>query len=87
MTTESGRSAHESWRTTDGKAKNSRRVIFLASKCENCGRPHVVVELDLGGEALRMRSCSNCDRREWVGSDGALDLDAVLDTVQSRVGR
>jgi hypothetical protein len=34
-----------------------------------------------------MRSCSRCDRREWIGPNGVLDLDAVLETVQARVGR
>jgi hypothetical protein len=59
----------------------------LATKCQNCGRSHVEVELDLGGRELRMRSCSYCDRSEWVGPDGSLDLDAVLDTVNTQVGR
>jgi len=45
------------------------------------------VDLDVGGESLRMRSCSYCDRREWVGPDGVLDLGSVLDAVQTKVGR
>jgi hypothetical protein len=59
----------------------------LTTYCEICNRPHVEVELDVGGDTLRMRSCSNCDRREWVGAEGVLDLAGVLDTVQERVGR
>ena len=54
----------------------------MAAKCENCGRSYVVVELDVGGESLCMRSCSYCDHREWVGAEGALDLAGVLESVR-----
>jgi hypothetical protein len=59
----------------------------LATNCEECGRRNVEVDLNVGGEPLVMRSCSFCDRREWVGPDGVLDLSSVLDTVQTEVGR
>lgn len=59
----------------------------MATKCEECGRRQVEVELDVGGETLRMQSCSYCDRRVWVGPAGILDLGSVLETVQTRVGR
>ncbi len=62
-------------------------MTVLTTKCESCGREHVEVELDLKGATLRMRSCTACDRREWVGPEGPLELPEVLDAVADRVGR
>ena len=61
--------------------------MCVTTSCELCGRTHVEVELDVWGETLTMRSCSNCDSRQWVGPDGVLDLATVLATVNDRVGR
>ena len=48
--------------------------------CPRC-RTHqlVMIEMRIGGESLRMASCSACDSRWWEGTDGALPLTDVLE--------
>ncbi|MGH9076815.1 MAG: hypothetical protein ACRDY0_05080 [Acidimicrobiales bacterium] len=54
-------------------------------KCPRCRtRQMVVIQLQLGGEAVWMHSCSACDLRWWQGSAGTLALDGVLSRVARR---
>lgn len=48
--------------------------------CPRCRtRQLVMIEMLIGGEAIRMASCSACDARWWEGTDGALPLAGVLE--------
>jgi hypothetical protein len=57
------------------------------ARCPGCGRAFVEITLDVGGDDLIMRSCSNCDIRSWHGPDGELALDGVLADITERVRR
>ena len=46
--------------------------------CPSCGRQLVEISLDVGGEDVRMRSCSACDLRSWHTEDGPVAIDGVL---------
>ena len=53
--------------------------------CPGCRtRQLVVIDMHVGGESVRMASCSSCDARWWEGTDGALPLTQVLE-LASRV--
>jgi hypothetical protein len=43
---------------------------MVPERCPGCGRTYVQIELDVGGQPMFMRSCSNCDTRQWFGPDG-----------------
>jgi transcriptional regulator NrdR family protein len=53
-------------------------------KCPRC-RTHelVVIDMVIGGEPVRLRSCSTCDARWWETEDGALPLSSVLALAQA----
>lgn len=53
--------------------------------CPGCRtRQLVVIEMHVGGEPVRMASCSSCDARWWEGTGGQLPLTEVLE-LASRV--
>jgi transcriptional regulator NrdR family protein len=53
-------------------------------KCPACRtRELVVIQIRVGGELLKLHSCSHCDRRWWQGVDGSLTLDGVLSLANS----
>jgi transcriptional regulator NrdR family protein len=53
--------------------------------CPSCKtRRLVVIDMRVGGQMVRMASCSSCDARWWEGTDGALPLHDVLSLVASR---
>ena len=56
-------------------------------RCGGCGRTFVEITLDIGGDDVIMRSCSNCDVRTWHGPEGELPLDGVLADLSAKVGR
>ncbi len=48
--------------------------------CPRCRtRQLVMIEMSIGGESVRMASCSACDARWWEGTDGSLKLSDVLE--------
>ncbi len=55
-------------------------------KCPNCRiKELVVIEMTVGGEQVRLHSCSGCDLRWWETSEGTTSLAGVLDL--AAVGR
>jgi hypothetical protein len=56
-------------------------------RCPGCGREFVEIGLEVGGRPLTMRSCSNCDTRQWFGPDGEQALDGVLSHISASTGR
>jgi len=56
-------------------------------RCPGCGRAYVEINLEVGGRALRMRSCSHCDTRQWFGPDGERALDGVLSEISAATAR
>jgi transcriptional regulator NrdR family protein len=49
-------------------------------KCPNCQtRELVVIEMNVSGERVALRSCSSCDLRWWETREGMLSLANVLD--------
>ena len=55
-------------------------------KCYRCERQMVTITLEIGGEEKTLRSCSNCDIREWETNDGGETLDGVLDELAAASG-
>lgn len=48
-------------------------------KCPACRiRELVVIQIRVGGELLKLHSCSHCDKRWWQSLDGSLTLNSVL---------
>lgn len=63
----------------------SESALNGGPRCPTCRtRQLALVDLTAGGEALRMASCSFCDRRWWQGTDGELTLPQVLHLVGTR---
>ena len=59
----------------------------IPERCLGCGRTYVQIELEVGGRPLSMRSCSNCDTRQWFGPDGERALDGVLADISAATAR
>jgi hypothetical protein len=38
-----------------------------------------MIDMRIGGETVRMASCSSCDARWWEGTEGSLPLAEVLE--------
>ena len=57
------------------------------SRCSGCGRTHVEISLEVNGRTMAMRSCSNCDTRQWYGPDGERALDGVLADISAASAR
>lgn len=57
------------------------------TRCSGCGRAFVEITIDVGGEDVVMRSCSNCDIRSWHGPSGELALDGVLAGINANRAR
>jgi hypothetical protein len=62
-------------------------VRAVEERCPGCERSYVEIQLDVGGRVLSMRSCSNCDTRQWYGPDGEQALDGVLADISATSGR
>lgn len=60
---------------------------MAVERCGACGRAYVEITLDVGGRTLTMQSCSHCDTRRWLGPEGELALDGVLDTISEATAR
>jgi hypothetical protein len=56
-------------------------------RCSGCGRAYVEISLEVGGRPMTMRSCSNCDTRQWFTPDGETALDGVLADISATSGR
>jgi hypothetical protein len=60
---------------------------MLQDRCPGCERAFVEISLEVGGRVLRMRSCSNCDTRQWFDPEGERPLDGVLAHISATTGR
>ena len=60
---------------------------MVPERCPGCGRTYVQIELEVGGQPMFMRSCSNCDTRQWYGPDGERALDGVLSEISASAVR
>ncbi|MBA2282896.1 MAG: hypothetical protein H0W25_16940 [Acidimicrobiia bacterium] len=38
----------------------------MSVPCRSCGRTLVCVDIKTDGRTVTMRSCTRCDRREWL---------------------
>lgn len=47
-------------------------------RCAQCGEPVVEINLLIDGQAITMRSCSECDTRSWHRDGHEIDLGGVL---------
>jgi len=47
-------------------------------RCSECGEPVVEINLLIDGQAIAMRSCSECDTRSWHRDGHEIDLGGVL---------
>jgi len=47
-------------------------------RCTECGEPVVEINLLIDGQAITMRSCSECDTRSWHRDGLEIDLGGVL---------
>jgi hypothetical protein len=54
-----------------------------AERCQTCSRRLVEITITADGRPLTMRSCSNCDTREWTRASDPVGLDGVLDELAS----
>ncbi len=49
-------------------------------QCLGCGNTKlIVINLNVGENPLTLHRCAACDVRAWVGPDGEVGLDRVLD--------
>jgi transcriptional regulator NrdR family protein len=49
-------------------------------RCTHCGHHDLIeIRMAVGGEDIVFRRCARCDARAWVGQDGRVALDHVLD--------
>jgi hypothetical protein len=60
---------------------------MVEDRCPGCGRAYVEINLEVGGRLMSMRSCSNCDTRQWFGPDGERALDGVLADISAATSR
>ena len=60
---------------------------MVEERCQGCGRAYVEISLEVGGRMMTMRSCSNCDVRQWHTPDGEKALDGVLADISASTGR
>jgi hypothetical protein len=55
-----------------------RQSSIQQRKCRRCTRAMVSITLEIDGRSRTLRSCSNCDIREWESESGDTSLDGVL---------
>lgn len=60
-----------------------RSAVTSQQKLCGCGQELVRINLLVDGEAITMRSCSNCDRRSWHRGDEEVALEGVLHDLSS----
>jgi len=56
----------------------------MAERCSRCSRTLVEITIDRDGRPLTLRSCSNCDIREWTSDSAPVALDGVLEDLAQR---
>lgn len=53
-------------------------------RCANCSNHDLVaIHLTISDAEVALYRCPRCDHRMWIGLDGALTRDGVLDLVRS----
>jgi hypothetical protein len=60
---------------------------MVQERCPGCGRAYVEIGLEVGGRRMTMRSCSNCDTRQWYTPEGEKALDGVLAAISASTAR
>ena len=60
---------------------------MVQERCPGCGRSYVEIRREVGGRMMTMRSCSNCDTRQWYTPDGEKALDGVLADISATTVR
>lgn len=53
-------------------------------RCKGCGNVNLIeIRLSVGDDQVSLHRCANCDVRAWVGPQGAVGLDHVLELARS----
>lgn len=69
-----GNTCHHHTNTTNSAAT----VRSTMPVCRCCGHPAIEIDMQIDGDQLTMRDCSNCETREWMRWGVPTELSTVL---------
>ena len=56
----------------------------VVMKCKGCGNENLIqIRLSLGDDRVSLHRCADCDVRAWVGPQGAVGIDRVLELARA----